>query len=67
MRQLSETLRALLDEASQRKSSRGGARAPQSHVYANAQNSHAEDILVSGQSANVGALLEGSVSAGNQL
>ena len=65
MRQLSETLRALLDEASQRKSSRGGARGAQSHVYANAHNSHAEDILGSGPSANVGALLEGSISAGN--
>ena len=65
MRQLSETLRALLDEASQRKSTRGGARANQSHVYANAQNSHPEENLVSGQLANAGALHEGSVSTGN--
>ena len=67
MRQLSETLRALLDEASQRKSTRGGARSNQSHVYANAQNSHSEEILVSGQLANAGTLHEGSVSAGNQV
>jgi hypothetical protein len=65
MRQLSETLRALLDEASQRKSTRGGARANQSHAYVNAQNSHSEEILVSGQLASAGSLHEGSISEGN--
>ena len=65
MRQLSETLRALLDEASQRKSTRGGGRINQSHAYANAQNpTHSEDILASGHSANAILLHDGSISTG---
>ena len=67
MRQLSETLRALLEEASHRKSNRGGARTNQSHAYSNAQNSSlSEDILVSGHPATAGSMHEGSASTGKQ-
>merc|ERR1712074_243014 len=44
MRQLSETLKALLEEASQRKSSRGSSRENQLHSYSNVQNSQSDNF-----------------------
>ena len=46
MRQLSETLKALLEEASQRKSSRGSSR--ENRSYSNVQNSHSDNFHASG-------------------
>merc|ERR1719336_3104671 len=43
MRQLSETLKALLEEASQRKTTRG-SRTNQVNSYSNVQNSHSDNF-----------------------
>merc|ERR1712074_458831 len=52
MRQLSETLKALLEEASQRKSSRGSSRENRLHSYSNVQNSQSDNFHASGTPTN---------------
>ena len=70
MRQLSEQLKLLLDEASQRKSNRGGRRAPHSNFmsYTHQHPSAFDDThlshLGSGPSGAAGQMHEGSASTG---
>ena len=65
MRQLSETLRALLEEASHRKSNKGGTRSRASNAYSNAQTSSlADKFVASGHSATDGSMHEVSASTG---
>merc|ERR1712074_195814 len=52
MKQLSETLKALLEEASQRKSSRGSSRESQLHSYSNVQSSQSDNFYASGTPTN---------------
>ena len=65
MRQLSETLKALLEEASQRKSSRGGSRANQINSYSNVHNSHSDNVHGSGSAVNPNISHDASAIIGN--
>ena len=65
MRQLSETLRALLEEASNRKSSKLGSRNILSNAYTHTQNFvNSEDVAASGLPTNSVSLHDGSVLPG---
>ena len=72
MRQLSEQLKVLLEEASQRKSTRGGGRSTNSNAMSHAQQhlSVSDDThlshLVSGLSGAAGQMHEGPSLTGRQ-
>ena len=65
MRQLSETLKALLEEASQRKSSKRGSRTNQLNSHSNVQNSHSDNMHASGSLANPSISHDASAMIGN--
>ena len=65
MRQLSETLKALLEEASQRKSSKRGSRTNQLNSHSNVQNSHSDNMHAAGSSTNPSISHDASAMIGN--
>ena len=66
MRQLSETLKALLEEASQRKSSRGSSRGNQLNSHSNIQNSHLDNFHASATPVNPSISQDTAASIGNK-